>query len=261
MDKFAKIAFICLFVCLLLKSCTSASDSNSSARAYAKSPVDELIKEMSTVSNFSIILYDMEFEENALSKDIYRQKYQIITPKQDGEIDVKETGWKDVSEKFFQANVNNMGMEIASKVDGKLSKTAMPAGYSQYVGNPQYGQWSNNGGSSFWEFYGKYAMMSSLFNMMSPINRGSYDDYSRNYRNTNRPYYGTSGGTTYGTASTMKSRGTTSSWGKSQSAFKSSVQKRVSRSSSSSTRTGSSSARTGRSSSSSYRSRGGGFGK
>ena len=248
MDKFAKIAFVCLFVCLLLNSCTSAPNSNT------KSPVDELIKEMNDVSNFSIILYDMEFEENTFSKDIYRQKYQIITPKKDGEIDVKETGWKDVSSKFFQANVNNMGMEIASKVDGKLSKTAVPAGYSQYVGNSQYGQWSNRGGSSFWEFYGKYAMMSSLFNMMSPINRGSYDDYSRNYRNTNRPYYGTSGGTTYGTASTMKNRGTTSSWGKSQSAFKSSVQRRVSRSSGSSTRTG-------RSSSSTYRSRGGGFGK
>jgi len=248
MDKFAKIAFVCLFVCLLLKSCISAPNSNT------KSPVDELIKEMNDVSNFSIILYDMEFEENTFSNDIYRQKYQIVTPKKDGEIDVKETEWKDVSSKFFQANVNNMGMEIVSKVDGKLSKTAVPAGYSQYVGNPQYGQWSNNGGSSFWEFYGKYAMMSSLFNMMSPINRGSYDDYSRNYRNTNRPYYGTSGGTTFGTASTMKSRGTTSSWGKSQSAFKSSVQKRVRRSSSSSTRTG-------RSSSSTYRSRGGGFGK
>lgn len=252
MDKFAKIAFVCLFACLLLKSCTS--NSNSSAKAYAKSPVDELIKEMSDISNFSIILYDMEFEENSFSNDIYRQKYQIITPKKDGEIDVKETGWKDVSSKFFQANVNNMGMEIASKVDGKLSKTAVPAGYSQYVGNPQYGQWNNNGGSSFWEFYGKYAMMSSLFNMMSPVNRGSYDDYSRNYRNTNRPYYGSTGGAAYGTASTLKNRGTTSSWGKSQSAFKSSVQKRVSRSSSSTKRTG-------RSSSSSYRSRGGGFGK
>lgn len=257
MDKYAKIALVCLLAFILIKSFSSLSDGNSS-KEYKKNPVDELIRDMNDVSNFSIILYDMEFEGNTFGSDEYRQKYQIITTKGDGEIDVKETGWEEVPETYFKANVNNMGMEIASKVDGKLSKTAAPAGYSQFVGNSQYGQWTNRGGSSFWEFYGKYAMMSSLFNLMSPVPRGYYNDYSSNYRNTNRPYYGSSanGGTSYGTASTMKNRGTTSSWGKSQSAFKSSVQSRVSRSKSSSTTN-----RTGRSSSSSYRSRGGSFGK
>ena len=251
MDKYAKIALICLLVFILIKSFSSLS----SSKEYTKNPVDELIRDMNDISNFSIILFDMEFEENTFGSDVYRQKYQIITTKKDGEIDITETGWEKVSETYFQANLNNMGMEIASKTDGKLSKTAAPAGYSQFVGNSQYGQWTNRGGSSFWEFYGKYAMMSSLFNLMTPVSRGYYDDYSRNYRNTNRPYYGssTSGGTSYGTSSTMKNRGTTSSWSKSQSAFKSSVQSRVNRSSSTS--------RTGRSSSSSYRSRGGGFGK
>ena len=252
MDKYAKIALVCFLAFILVKSFSSLS----SSKEHTKNPVDELIRDMNDIPNFSIILFDMEFEENTFGSDVYRQKYQIITTKKDGEIDIKETGWEKVSETYFQANLNNMGMEIASKVDGKLSKTAAPAGYSQFVGNSKYGQWTNRGGSSFWEFYGKYAMMSSLFNLMTPVSRGYYNDYSSNYRNTNRPYYGssTNGGTSYGTSSTMKNRGTTSSWSKSQSAFKSSVQNRVSKSSSTTSRTG-------RSSSSSYRSRGGGFGK
>ncbi len=35
---------------------------------------------------------------------------------------------------------------------------------SQMVGNPNYGQWrTDSSGSSFWEFYGKYALLSQLF--------------------------------------------------------------------------------------------------
>ena len=44
---------------------------------------------------------------------------------------------------------------------------------SYLVGNPSYGQWSNNSsGSSFWEWYGKYALFSSLI-------RPSYGYYGR----------------------------------------------------------------------------------
>ncbi len=60
---------------------------------------------------------------------------------------------------------------------------------SQLVGNPNYGQWKEDSqGRSFWEWYGMYAMFSSLFH--SPIyysnwagNRGYsyYSDYGRNY--------------------------------------------------------------------------------
>lgn len=245
MNKISIIVIACLS--LLTQACTGGGSSSK----FMKNPLDVLITEMSEVPNFSIILFDMDFEDN-LFDDVYRQKYQIIIPKEDGEIDVKETDWKEVPEVYFQSQINNMGMEIASKVDGKLEKKVSPAGYSQFVGNPQYGQWSNSGGSSFWEFYGRYAMMSSLFNMMSPVPRTYHDDYSRNYRNTDRTYYGT-GNASYGTASTMKNR-TSSRWGKSQSTFKTSVQNKVRRSTAASSRAK-------RSSSSTYRSRGGGFGK
>jgi len=50
---------------------------------------------------------------------------------------------------------------------------------SQLVGNPNYGRWqSGSNGSSFWEFYGKYALFSSL------IGR----PYSYGYWSRNRDY-------------------------------------------------------------------------
>ena len=244
--------------CLLLVSVTTLQSCGSSEQPYQTSALDVLIREMNAIPNFTILLFDMDYEEHLFSSNVYRQKYQIIIPQADGELEVKETNWEEVSRSFFEANVNNMGMEIANKTDGKLSKTVAPAGYSQYVGNPQYGQWRESNGTSFWEFYGRYAMMSSLFNLMSPINRSYYDDYSRNYRGS-RPYYGSSaaGAPSYGTQSTVKNRGTSSTWAKKQSTFRSGVQNLVSRSSGTSSR----SQRTTRSSSRSYRSRGGGFGK
>ena len=46
---------------------------------------------------------------------------------------------------------------------------------SQLVGNPSYGHWvSGSNGTSFWEWYGMYAMFSNLFNR--PI---YYDNWSR----------------------------------------------------------------------------------
>ena len=61
---------------------------------------------------------------------------------------------------------------------------AVPGSY--LVGNPSYGQWSNDSsGNSFWSWYGKYAMFSSL---MRPVLYGSwygqprysyYHDYGR----------------------------------------------------------------------------------
>lgn len=79
-----------------------------------------------------------------------------------------------------------------SKKDSLLANGAedMGAG-SQYVGNPNYGNWqTNSSGGSFWEWYGKYALFSSLFNR-GPIGYGSWAsnrDYSY-YHDTGRNYY------------------------------------------------------------------------
>ena len=249
LGKYLKYGIFFLFLYGISVFMMNLFTGGSSSDKYAIPPALIIAKSMSNQANFSIVLADMEYEDNTFGKDIYRHKYQIITPDSSG-VDMKETGWEDVTERYFADNINNLGMTLVSKVDGVLNQEVMPAGYSQYVGNEKYGQWVNRGGSSFWEFYGRYAMMSSIFNLMSPISRSSYDDYSRNYRGQNKPYYGT--------PEMSSTRGTGSSWSKKSSSFKNSVQNKVSRSSTPSSRSvrstgSSSSSKTVRPSSSSSR--------
>jgi hypothetical protein len=236
------------FVAFLIGLSSCGGDSR-----FEKTPVDMMIKEMTNVPKFTIMLYDMDVE-GTFAKT-YKHQYRII--KEKDSLPVEEiTGWYEVSEDFFQRHQNDMGMEIASKKDGKITKNVAPPGYSNYVGNQQYGQWVQKNGTSFWEFYGQYAFMSSMFNMFSyPVRRSYYDDYYGNYYRSGRPYYGpkTSGGHYYGTYSnyTQKSRPNSTWYSTKNQSFRDKVRNRVSRSS----RSGS------RYNGSGYRSRGGGFGK
>ena len=190
---------------LLLASCGSST-------SY-KTPVDDLIKDMTGDKNFSVILYDMEFDDGFFS-DTYKHKYRIVREKPDGTPYSTETDWYNVSRQFFEMNANNMGMEIASKADGKVSKVASPPGYNRYVGNSHYGSWqTGSNGMSFWAFYGQYAFMSSMLNLMTPVYRTGYYDYRDNYRGRHAYYgspssrgyyqYGTYGRNNYTKTSTL----------------------------------------------------------
>lgn len=224
---------------------------------FQKSPVDDIVKQYAAEQDFSVILYDMDYDEGVKQ---YKHQYQVLIPKNDTVI-MKTTAWLVVPDYFFQKHVDDMGMEIVSKVNGKVNKTTAPAGYNHYVGNEKYGRWTQRNGGSFWEFYGKYAFMSSMFRMTSyPVSRGYYTDYRSNYYGS-RSYYGPTrnGSNYYGTRSRYNS-GRSSAWNNKPQTFKEKVRSRVSQSSrrASSTRINRS---TSRSSSSSMRSRGGGFGK
>lgn len=247
-----------IILTLIATSCAGGGD-------FKKNPVDVLIRDMDKTETFSIILYDMDV--TGTFARTYQHQYKIVTVEND-EPTEKISEWMEVSKEFFAQNENNMGMEIAAKSsDGKISKTASPPGYSNYVGNEKYGQWRDNGsGGSFWEFYGKYAMMSSMFHLMaSPINRGYYNDYRSNYYGR-QAYYGpqTSTGTTYGTQSAFARKTSANSRWKTKSANRSfmsgSQSSRQSSSSSWTSRTSRSGSRYG-GSSGGFRSRGGGFGK
>ncbi|MFV2061339.1 MAG: hypothetical protein ACC653_11700 [Gammaproteobacteria bacterium] len=78
-------------------------------------------------------------------------------------------------------------VESMSKEASLIANGAQDYGAgSQLVDNPQYGQWRNNSsGGSFWEWYGKYALFSSLFR--SPIYYGAWS------RGRNYSYYGEAG--------------------------------------------------------------------
>lgn len=236
--------------------------------AVQKSPVDILIRDLSAEQNFSIILYDMDYDEGSKK---YSHQYNVLVDSDDS-VKVKTTDWLLVSAAFFNQNVDNMGMELASKKDGKLNKIVAPAGHSNYVGNEKYGQWRERDGNRFWEFYGKYAFMSSMFRMgMYPVYYSSWNNYHSNYYGR-RSYYGqtSNGQRMYGTNSSYQKSNTSSTWNNKPSDFKSRVRNNVqrstaSKSSTTSTKRTSTQQKTTRSSSryssSSTRSRGGSFGK
>lgn len=221
-------------------------------KKFSKSPVDDMIRDMTNTPTFTILLYDMDVQGTFFKT--YHHQYRLITEKGDSPTE-KVTPWLEVSEKFFYRHENDMGMELASKSEGgKVNKTVGPPGYSNYVGNEKYGRWENRGGSSFWAFYGQYMFMSSMFNMMAyPVRRSYYNNYRTNHYGTGRSYYGprtTGGAYAYGTNSQFNR--TTKPNSRYNNSFRSRVRSSTSRSSRSGSRY---------SSGSSTRSRGGGFGK
>ncbi len=259
--QYLLVTFLITFSAIFLTSCGSSEK-------VVKDPVDNYTRDLGKYNTYSVILHDMDLEENTFSSDIHKHQYKFILPAKDttgGKI-VRDSlsGWITVSEETFNKNLDNMGMELLSKSeDGKVSKIPAPPGYNNYVGNQRYGSWqTGSGGNSFWAFYGQYAFMSSMLGMMSsrPIYQSSYNDYNRSYRGS-KPYYGSTSSTgqrAYGSGSAH------SQAMNSKSRFKSNVSSKVARSSSGSyTRSSrssgsSSSSRSGRSTGSSSRSSSGG---
>lgn len=141
----------------------------------------EIEKQLSPYLNnknmYSVILSDVE---EANKKFKYTIVYQNgITPI------TQTTNFLQVSENTYNFFLDDIGMEILSNKGQQITQ----AGYSNYVGNTEYGQWRENNEGSFWEFYGKYALLSTLFNS-NRIYRDDYNTYNRYYRTSNRPYYG-----------------------------------------------------------------------
>ena len=106
--------------------------------------------------------------------------------------------WVDVSKAQYQAMEKNLGMAIehkpAGKYDTESERVAQPAGFA-YMAPPgqsnQYGHWETNNGTSFWVFYGQYALMRDLLFNRSyrPLDYREYHDYYT-YRQRNETYYG-----------------------------------------------------------------------
>ena len=246
MNMLKRIPFV-LVILFFVASCGSQPE-------LTKKPIDDIIKNLNDVRDFSIILYDMNTEGTFFKR--YYQQYQIIQGDSVSGPKEEITDWYQVSKDYFLANINNMGMELAAKKDGKLDKTVSPPGYGSYVGNPTYGHWVNSNGYSFWQFYGQYAFMSSMFHLMTyPVRMSYWNDYHSNYYGTGRSYYGpttTGGGYMYGTGSAYNSGRTASRWysNASNNSFRNRVRGTTSRSTRSSSRFSPSS-----------RSRSSGFGK
>lgn len=245
-----KKIFLIAFIAVLLTSCGDSF-------LYEKSPVDDLMVAKSSLANYSITLSDMDFDEPA---DKYKHQYSIIyQPANNPDtLLVEKTEWMDVSPSFFEAHVNDLGMALVTVKDFVAQKQVSPAGYADYVGNEKYGSWQqNSSGGNFWQFYGQYMFMTSMFRMMSPVPHSNYNDYRR-YSDAGSTYYGSDGNgrTAYGTNSGTANA--SSKWASKPSSFKERVRSNVQRSASSSRFSSRASTRRG---SFSRRSYGGGFGK
>jgi hypothetical protein len=149
--------------------------------AGQKLPIDILKKDLQDVPTYFINLEDME--EKGTFFTSYYHKYSISQGEQ-----TWTTDWTEVPQDYYQKNENFLGMTLLSKKDGEYDTAVGPPGYN-FVGDEKYGQWQrDSSGNSFWEFYGKYALISHLLGG-SRIFRTDYNTY-RDYRQQGRPYYG-----------------------------------------------------------------------
>jgi hypothetical protein len=207
-----------------------------------RDPLVQLQKRLGDVPEYSVMLADMNIEGNFFPQ--YYHKYKIVTLADSIPVS-QETDWLRVSEDQYRSNENNLGMVLLRKGnDGRLQDTVIPPGY-QYVGNDQYGRWRTDAsGNSFWEWYGKYAMLQTVFGWGSyRMPRGEYDTWQR--RSGRGTFYGQN--KQWGTSGKVTQKANPSFFQRrmaKQSAAKSSFSNKVR----SRTRT-------------SYRSRSGGFGK
>lgn len=107
--------------------------------------------------------------------------------------DTRESDWTEVTEDFFFANLDNLGMDVESKPYGSFESEklthAAPAGMA-FVGNPHYGRWTADGsGGSIWTWVGPYLFYSSIFGSPLSYGRRDWDTWNGGYRGS-RPYYG-----------------------------------------------------------------------
>ncbi len=149
----------------------------------ATNPIALIQEKMKGTPTYSVILEDMKQTGNFVP--VYEHQYRVVAPEKGG-----VTDWFHVTEKFYKMNEPFLGMSIYARKDGKELQTATPPGYA-YVGDNRYGRWREDGrGGSFWEFYGKYALISHLMGgWYRPIHRTDYDAYQQS-RSRNRPYFG-----------------------------------------------------------------------
>ena len=245
-----KKLFFILITTVLITAC---GDDVKPAKEVSIEPTEMYILQNKD-QDFSIVLDDMKIEEES-NLMVYKHKYDILTLKNDS-LHTKKTDWKTVSQNYFVKHENDLGMEIVSKHDNKLSRVAQPVGFGWAIGNKDHGEWeavqkdststSNNNNrrwrsnsSSFFFWY----WMGSRRNTYAR----DYNGYQTN-RRQGLAYYG-SGNNTYGTQSAYQKKSRSSFYTRKASNTSTWTNHKTSRSSSR------------YSSGSSTRSRSGGYGK
>ena len=253
-----KKLFVFATFSMLLLSCSS---SVKPAKSVSIEPSEEIFNKLYN-KDFSIVLDDMKIEEES-NFMVYQHKYKVLTLENDS-LQTKDTSWKTVNKSFFKTHENDLGMEILSKHNGKVSRVAQPVGFGWAIGNEKHGEWeavqsdstktsSNTTHRRRWVTHSSSPFF--WFWMLSRRNtyRNDYNGYRNSY-SSGSAYYGRNSGRgsyDYGTRSNYQTKKRSSFFTRKTAnrAKWNSLYKRTSRSSSR------------YSSGSSTRSRSGGFGK
>lgn len=156
-------------------------------------PFLRLQRELDVYPEYSVILEDMRVDGN-FTKDYYHQYKLVIGEEQEGsdELAISERllDAERVSSQHYERHQDHLGMVLLSKTQEGVEQVPQPAQY-RYVGDERYGTWrTNSNGGSFWEFYGKYALLSHVLGTVSrPIGRDEWTNYRSSWRG-GRTYYG-----------------------------------------------------------------------
>ncbi len=173
-------------------------------------------------NNWDKMLVDMETRGMGSDKS-YDQKIRTVTTRlpdaaaKTGETTSDEK-WVEVPQSTFNAQKNDLGMVLEHKPAGmydfEAEHTPQPAGFAYMappsVGRNEYGYWDHHSdGTSFWVFYGQYALMRDLLFNHSYRSPMPYD-YDGYYtaRRSGQTYYGKEYGTS-GTATQERYSGST----------------------------------------------------
>lgn len=246
---FGIFAFILFFI-FSLSTCGSSKGFQSNYKG--EEGLQKLLKAHDKTSDFTVLLNDMDYQDGR-----YLHRYGLLIPTKDTTVNTAETSWMEVSQPFFKKHKNDLGMELANKKNGQLTIRTAPPGFSEYVGNEEYGQWEKRDRDNIWIFFSRYRPYRTFFNTdRRPARQRDYTVFNRTYKGKanyygNDRYYGTN---PY--LNTNKGRGAT--WGKRSTSFRQRAleeQRSGGASNNKTSRNGS------RYSNTSSRSRSGGFGK
>lgn len=193
------IAF--LFILFLLTGC--------GGRVVPNNPIQEMKKEFKDKEAYTILLYDMDLQDGH-----YVHKYKTFEPLDGQNTNIESTEWKAVGDDFFLLHEDDLGMEIFSKrSDGKYNNLVTPPGFTHFIGNENFGQWSSldsiqlSDSSRIWIFNENADQNPSLESDLGlkglAVTKGEYDRFEEKYY-LNRPFYGektATDSTKYGTRS------------------------------------------------------------
>lgn len=177
---------------------------------YVSIEPTELIKESIPTNDFSIVLDDMKITEEANLIN-HLHKYKVLEVKDDS-LHVISKGWESVSKDFFKNHQNDLGMEIVSRHNGKLSNIAQPIGFGWAIGNENHGEWEEVSSDSTkanskthrrWRTHSTSPFFWYWLGTRRSTYRSDYNGYN-SYNSKGQSYYGknnTTNAYSYGTRS------------------------------------------------------------